>query len=125
MQDTEIGAATSLYLLCCILRIVKIKDLANTIAAALLCRIETFRPRSEAKINGYVASDGLAKECEESDNGDLKMKPDAGLLRVSVPNLSCSQSQSGCMLQQDCSGSHFALRCLVPSGILQCYLFNF
>nr|GMC93200.1 protein TRANSPARENT TESTA 9-like [Ipomoea batatas] len=121
VDDTEIGAATSLYLLCCILHIVKIKDLANTIAAALLCRIETFRPRSEAKINGYVASDGLTKECEESDNGDLKLKPDAGLLRVSVPKLSCSQNQLECKLQQDCSGSHFALRCLVPSGILQCY----
>nr|GMC93202.1 protein TRANSPARENT TESTA 9-like isoform X1 [Ipomoea batatas] len=110
VDDTEIGAATSLYLLCCILHIVKIKDLANTIAAALLCRIETFRPRSEAKINGYVASDGLTKECEESDNGDLKLKPDAGLLRVSVPKLSCSQNQLECKLQQDCSGSHFALR---------------
>ncbi|XP_019197903.1 PREDICTED: uncharacterized protein LOC109191711 isoform X2 [Ipomoea nil] len=110
VDDTEIGAATSLYLLCCILHIVKIKDLANTIAAALLCRIETFRPRSEAKINGYVASDGLTKECEESDNGDLKLKPDAGLLRVSVPKLSCSQNQLECTLQQDCSGSHFALR---------------
>jgi len=41
-------------LLCCILRIVKIKDLANTIAAALFCSPEAFIADSETKLNGYV-----------------------------------------------------------------------
>jgi len=54
IQDIQIGAITSLYLLCCILRIVKIKDLANTIAAALFCSPEAFIADSETKLNGYV-----------------------------------------------------------------------
>ncbi|KAG6741069.1 hypothetical protein POTOM_056553 [Populus tomentosa] len=53
-NDIQIGAITSLYLLCCILRIVKIKDLANTIAAALFCSPEAFIADSETKLNGYV-----------------------------------------------------------------------
>ncbi|XP_011016440.1 PREDICTED: uncharacterized protein LOC105119944 isoform X2 [Populus euphratica] len=53
-NDIQIGAITSLYLLCCILRIVKIKDLANTIAAALFCSPEAFIADSDTKLNGYV-----------------------------------------------------------------------
>ncbi|KAJ6673150.1 PROTEIN TRANSPARENT TESTA 9 [Salix viminalis] len=53
-NDIQIGAITSLYLLCCILCIVKIKDLANTIAAALFCPPEAFVADSETQLNGYV-----------------------------------------------------------------------
>ncbi|CAJ2649829.1 unnamed protein product [Trifolium pratense] len=41
-NDIQSGVVTSLYLLCCILRIIKIKDLANTIAAALSYPSEAF-----------------------------------------------------------------------------------
>ncbi|XP_045811847.1 protein TRANSPARENT TESTA 9-like isoform X12 [Trifolium pratense] len=41
-NDIQSGVVTSLYLLCCILRIIKIKDLANTIAAALFYPSEAF-----------------------------------------------------------------------------------
>ncbi|KAK7347776.1 hypothetical protein VNO80_22315 [Phaseolus coccineus] len=41
-NDMQDGASLSLYLLCCILRIVKIKDLANTVAAALFYPSEAF-----------------------------------------------------------------------------------
>ncbi|KAJ6296411.1 hypothetical protein OIU78_024293 [Salix suchowensis] len=53
-NDIQIGAITSLYLLCCILCIVKIKDLANTIAAALFCPPEAFVADYETQLNGYV-----------------------------------------------------------------------
>ncbi|KEH32539.1 hypothetical protein MTR_4g127210 [Medicago truncatula] len=45
-NDMQSGVVTSLYLLCCILRIIKIKDLANTIAAALFCPLEAFTKSS-------------------------------------------------------------------------------
>lgn len=56
IQEPSLGAVTSLYLLCCILRIVKIKDLANIVAAALLCYPEIFPESSEAKLNGDLLS---------------------------------------------------------------------
>lgn len=118
VDDTEIGTATSLYLLCCILRIVKIKDLVNTIAASLLCRIETFSHKSEPKLNGYVSSDCLMDICNGSGNGDITPKPDARLLQVSIPNLFSPQNQSGSTLHQDCSGSHFSIREALLSYII-------
>lgn len=56
MQESSLGAVTSLYLLCCILRIVKIKDLANIVAAALLCYPDIFPESLEAKLNGNLPS---------------------------------------------------------------------
>ncbi|KAL2932965.1 Protein TRANSPARENT TESTA 9, partial [Bienertia sinuspersici] len=51
LVDAELamGAVTSLYLLCCILRIVKIKDLANTIVSAFFCPQGAFVSLSKAK----------------------------------------------------------------------------
>ncbi|XP_017410424.1 protein TRANSPARENT TESTA 9 isoform X8 [Vigna angularis] len=46
-NDMQDGAAPSLYLLCCILRIVKIKDLANTIAGSLFYPSEAFTKSSQ------------------------------------------------------------------------------
>ncbi|XP_057792015.1 protein TRANSPARENT TESTA 9 isoform X2 [Salvia miltiorrhiza] len=54
VKEPSLGAVTSLYLLCCILRIVKIKDLANIVAAALLCNPDVFPEGSEAKLNGNL-----------------------------------------------------------------------
>jgi protein CLEC16A len=45
-NDIQSGVVTSLYLLCCILKIIKIKDLANTIAAALSYPSEAFAKSS-------------------------------------------------------------------------------
>ncbi|KAF3975849.1 hypothetical protein CMV_000925 [Castanea mollissima] len=58
VNEIQIGAVASLYLICCILRIVKIKDLANTIAAALFFPLEAFRQISEVKLNGYMLGHG-------------------------------------------------------------------
>ncbi|XP_027329410.1 protein TRANSPARENT TESTA 9-like [Abrus precatorius] len=63
-NDMQSGVVTSLYLLCCILRIVKIKDLANTIAAALFYPLEAFTNSS-----GGFHSDGvlLQNDCSSSN----------------------------------------------------------
>ncbi|XLT43649.1 hypothetical protein HN873_036253 [Arachis hypogaea] len=45
-NEMQSGVVTSLYLLCCILRILKIKDLANTIVAALFYPLEAFTQSS-------------------------------------------------------------------------------
>ncbi|XVF19047.1 hypothetical protein REPUB_Repub11eG0076800 [Reevesia pubescens] len=88
-SNMKIGAVTSLYLLCCILRIVKIKDLANTIAAALLYPLEAFVPNSEAKLNGYVSGNDCAHENEEPDI-DSVTSVNAGQLCLDIPNKASS-----------------------------------
>ncbi|KAK4370180.1 hypothetical protein RND71_009655 [Anisodus tanguticus] len=90
LKDTGIGTATSLYLLCCILHIVKIKDLANIVAAVLLCDIETFVPRSEAKVNGFMVNHDMPHENQDSENGGFISDSDGQSLRVLVPNISSS-----------------------------------
>lgn len=62
-NDMQFGAVTSLYLLCCILRMVKIKDLANVIAAALFCPL-AFLPKSGAKPNGCLSAHAFPHESE-------------------------------------------------------------
>lgn len=84
------------------MRIVKIKDLANTVAAALLCRVETFKSRSEAKLNGYSSGQGFPVECQKANKDED--------LQVTIPNLSGSlQSLSEDKLHHDNCGS-YALR---------------
>ncbi|XP_027919665.1 protein TRANSPARENT TESTA 9-like isoform X1 [Vigna unguiculata] len=63
-NDMQHGAAPSLYLLCCILRIVKIKDLANTIAAALFYPSKAFTNSSQG-----FHSDGILvqNDCTSSN----------------------------------------------------------
>uniref|UniRef100_A0A5B6ZMZ0 FPL domain-containing protein n=1 Tax=Davidia involucrata TaxID=16924 RepID=A0A5B6ZMZ0_DAVIN len=112
VDETKIGAVTSLYLLCCILRIVKIKDLANTVAASLFCPLEAFIPSSEAKLNGCMSGHGFPHESQKPDSADLSSEVDCGNLRVIVPGLSSStqiQSEDD-VLQHDCNGSQLALR---------------
>lgn len=93
----QTGAVTSLYLLCCILRMVKTKDLANVIAAALFCPLEAFIPHSVAKPNG----------CMSSHENEV----DAGSLRFDDPNSSStSQTHPVDFVENDCDFSHLALR---------------
>ncbi|CAN4084847.1 unnamed protein product [Withania somnifera] len=89
-SDTRIGTATSLYLLCCILRIVKIKDLVNIVAAVLLCDIETFLPRSEAKVNGFMVNYDMSHENQDSENVGFRSDSEGQSLRVLIPNVSSS-----------------------------------
>ncbi|KAL9153751.1 hypothetical protein ABFS82_10G069100 [Erythranthe guttata] len=112
VKESSLGAVTSLYLLCCILRIVKIKDLANTIAAALLCCPESVTENSEAKLNGdvlgHVSSDAASQQIDENT---LASGSDAGRLRVSIPTCNSSENlpQDG-VLVHDCGGRQFAPR---------------
>ncbi|XP_073266129.1 protein TRANSPARENT TESTA 9 isoform X1 [Populus alba] len=86
VNDIQIGAITSLYLLCCILRIVKIKDLANTIAASLFCPPEAFVPDSETKLNGHAPDHG--HEIQRTENKNV-IEVD-GCSKKILPSLSSS-----------------------------------
>ncbi|KAK4483756.1 hypothetical protein RD792_010958 [Penstemon davidsonii] len=93
INEPRLGAVTALYLLCCILRIVKIKDLANTVAAALLCRTETFTQNSEAKRNGYMSGHDSADAASRNAEINHRSESNAGSLQVTIPAPSSSQSQ--------------------------------
>lgn len=110
-SNLKIGAVTSLYLLCCILRIVKIKDLANTMAAALLYPLETFAANSEVKINGYVSGNNCTNESEEPLVDSVTLV-NAGKLCVDIPNKATSSQvhPGGIIAERDFSCSHLSLR---------------
>ncbi|XP_024016405.1 uncharacterized protein LOC18025801 isoform X2 [Eutrema salsugineum] len=59
VNDKSVDPVTSLYLLCCILRIVKIKDLANMTAATLFCPVKAFISSSLVKPNSNLAPERL------------------------------------------------------------------
>ncbi|KAJ0090946.1 hypothetical protein Patl1_14089 [Pistacia atlantica] len=68
VDENGIGAVTCLYLLCCILRIVKIRDLSNMIAAALFCSPEAYIQNFETKQNGYMPGHDFVGERQQQDN---------------------------------------------------------
>ncbi|KAL2340519.1 hypothetical protein Fmac_008459 [Flemingia macrophylla] len=110
VNDVQSGVVTSLYLLCCILRIVKIKDLANTIVVALFYPLEALATVSRGKVNGYISGRGFTSVTQEPDNDNIG-KCNAELLTVNVPNPSSSPSfLSESMSEDICSSSSLALR---------------
>ncbi|CAL8077234.1 unnamed protein product [Prunus armeniaca] len=111
VEGIQIGAAISLYLVCCILRIVKIKDLANTIAAALFCPLDAVIPKFGSKPNGYTSSCAFEHESQPPDSNNLT-KADAGILRVDVTNLSSSPQihSADVPRENDCCDFHLSLR---------------
>lgn len=108
----KIGPVTSLYLLCCILRIVKIKDLANTVAVAFLCSEDAFVSSYEVNVNGQLLSYDNFLENQHTDDASISRKGLNGGLRVFIPNPSSSfEIRSKEDIQQDClNGSNLALR---------------
>ncbi|XP_022755506.1 uncharacterized protein LOC111303477 isoform X2 [Durio zibethinus] len=110
-SNVKIGAVTSLYLLCCILHIVKIRDLANTIAVALLYPLEAFAAKSETKLNGFVSGNDCALENEEPDIYSVT-SVNAGQLCLDIPNkASSSQVQpEDIITKKKFSHSHLPLR---------------
>lgn len=68
-QDVSIDPITSLYLLCCILRIVKIKDLANITAATLFCPVKAFIASFLVKPNSSLAPERPRFGHRHQDNG--------------------------------------------------------
>ncbi|QHO50249.1 protein TRANSPARENT TESTA 9 isoform X1 [Arachis stenosperma] len=110
-NEMQSGVVTSLYLLCCILRILKIKDLANTIAAALFYPLEAFTQSSWGKFNGHISGDGFTSKTEVSENDNLNSYDP----RCSMVNAPYIPSSSGfhsahAHSQNDCSSSNLSLR---------------
>ncbi|KAI3827651.1 hypothetical protein L1987_01731 [Smallanthus sonchifolius] len=97
----KFSSVTSLYLLCSILRILKIKDLANTVAAALICSIESHFPNFEAKLNDLREDHDESHVDDEEPSGDLN----SSSMIISIPSLSTSSS-----VQHNCWGSASVLR---------------
>ena len=108
----KVGPVTSMYLLCCILRIVKIKDLANTVAAALFCPLEAFIRNFEGKLNGHMPGHSFSHENQNPDNGHRSPKVIRGSLRVTIPNLTNSSEThlEDDVMQHNFNGSQSALR---------------
>jgi protein CLEC16A len=69
VNDISVDPVTSLYLLSCILRIVKIKDLANMTAATLFCPVKAFISSSLVKPNSSLAPEGLTYVNGHPDKG--------------------------------------------------------
>ncbi|KAF7806685.1 protein TRANSPARENT TESTA 9-like [Senna tora] len=111
VNDMQSGVVTSLYLLCCILRIVKIKDLANTIAAALFYPLEAFTKHSGVKVNGHIVDHGFISGNQASDNGSLAQSDD-GRSTINDPHSSSSSGfhPENNITQNDCSSSNLAVR---------------
>ncbi|GAU38004.1 hypothetical protein TSUD_205440, partial [Trifolium subterraneum] len=110
-NDVQSGVVTSLYLLCCILRIIKIKDLANTIAAALSYPSEAFTKCSGGKFNSHISDHGFPSEYLVSNNHNLT-KSDIRHSMFNVPHSSSSSGfhPEGVLMQNDCSNSNLSLR---------------
>ncbi|KAK9099782.1 hypothetical protein Scep_023212 [Stephania cephalantha] len=111
-KGSFVGATTSLYLICCILRIVKTKDLANSIAVAFFCSPNDFIKISQYTPNGNLNGHELTPERRQLDNGSLGIEEDTGSLRVCIPNSSSSSQTSPAedVPTPHCNdGSHYAL----------------
>ncbi|MED6207563.1 hypothetical protein PIB30_036892 [Stylosanthes scabra] len=107
-NDMQSGVVTSLYLLCCILRILKIKELANTIAAALFYPLEAFTKSSWGKFNGHISGDGFTSKTEVSENDNLNSYG-PGCSTVTDPYSSGFHSDDVLSLN-NCSSSNLSLR---------------
>ncbi|CAL0325548.1 unnamed protein product [Lupinus luteus] len=117
-NEMQSGIVTSLYLLSCILRIVKIKDLANTIAAALFYPLEAFTKSCGGKFNGYISDDGFTSVSHVSDNGNVA-ESDAIHSTVNVPYPSSSSAfhPESVLNQNNCNSSNLSLREVLLSYI--------
>lgn len=93
------------------MRIVKIKDLANTIAAALFCPAEVYITNFEAKLNGYMPCRDVMHDSQMPDN-DTAIEVDSGVLRVREPDMATSSQihSQDLITENNSCGSHLALR---------------
>ncbi|WZZ02681.1 hypothetical protein YC2023_088602 [Brassica napus] len=93
--DVSIDPITSLYLLCCILRIVKIKDLANITAATLFCPVKAFIASFLVKPNSSLAPERPRFRNGHPDNGAEEADqqcPSNAVLREDGNSHVCSES---------------------------------
>ncbi|KAI6682632.1 hypothetical protein NL676_036513 [Syzygium grande] len=109
--EVKIGSVTSLYLICCILHIVKIKDLANSIAAGLFFPPEVFVANSGNKANGFLSVHELTNESKQPDNGSLGSENDRKLKAHLVDRSSGTQVHEEAAIKANVSiDSSVALR---------------
>uniref|UniRef100_A0A0R0L4J4 FPL domain-containing protein n=1 Tax=Glycine max TaxID=3847 RepID=A0A0R0L4J4_SOYBN len=101
-------------LLCCNLRIVKIKDLTNSIVVALFYPLDTFTIFSRGKVNCYISDRGLTFISQEPEDDNIA-KCNAGCLTLNVPNSSSSSGldPKSVMSKDNCSSSNLAIRLLL------------
>ncbi|CAG7900523.1 unnamed protein product [Brassica rapa] len=95
VNDVSIDPITSLYLLCCILRIVKIKDLANITAATLFCPVKAFIASFLVKPNSSLAPERPRFRNGHPDNGAEEADqqcPSNAVLREDGNSHVCSES---------------------------------
>lgn len=95
IQGVQIGATTSMYLLCCILRILKTKDLANSIAGSLFCPFDAFNLKSESKLNGHVLSSSISEDVEEVAGDSANRMAETSYSKKSLSISSEYQALSG------------------------------
>ncbi|TYK03051.1 uncharacterized protein E5676_scaffold46G001470 [Cucumis melo var. makuwa] len=112
IQGFQIGAVTSLYLLCCILRIVKIKDLANTISAAFFCPLDAFSPQPEEGLNGNMTRLCCESRSQSSGSDGIVRQPlDAESLIKEVSDSSAPKTElKDVTVKNGCPGSRLELR---------------
>ncbi|XP_068463902.1 protein TRANSPARENT TESTA 9-like isoform X2 [Phaseolus vulgaris] len=110
-NDMQDGASLSLYLLCCILRIVKIKDLANTVAAALFYPSEAFTKSSRGNFNCFISDHGFTSERQGLDSDNLtKCDTRHTMFNISYSFSSSGFHSDGVLVQNDCTSSNLSLR---------------
>ncbi|KAG7029854.1 hypothetical protein SDJN02_08197, partial [Cucurbita argyrosperma subsp. argyrosperma] len=110
-QGIQIGAVTSLYLLCCILRIVKIKDLANTISAAFFCPLDSFSPHCEGRLIENMNWLSCANRSQSSGSDSIVRQPlDAESLRKVLYSSTPKTELEGASTKNGCRGSRLDLR---------------
>ncbi|KAI0518851.1 hypothetical protein KFK09_006287 [Dendrobium nobile] len=110
---TEIGITTSLYLLCCVLRVVKTKELASSVAAALFFPPEVFIPKLEATTNGSVRDHQLSSELEKEE--EEPFSPCHSYSENKKPQGSCSWFSD---LQKNSNGLLVTLRGMLLSYVV-------
>ncbi|XP_019463422.1 PREDICTED: uncharacterized protein LOC109362230 isoform X1 [Lupinus angustifolius] len=117
-NEMQSGIVTSLYLLSCILRIVKIKDLANTIAAALFYPLEAFTKSYGGKFNDHISDEGFTSVSHVSDNGNVA-ESDAihSIVNVPCPSSSSAFHPESVLNQNNCNSSNLSLREVLLSYI--------
>jgi len=76
VQGAQIGITTCLYLLSCILRIVKTKDLATIIAATLFCSPDLFVSMRETTPNGTDPKNDASEHHRQEDPCSLAEEAD-------------------------------------------------
>ncbi|KAK4757282.1 hypothetical protein SAY87_007409 [Trapa incisa] len=109
-QEGLIGSITSLYLLCCILHIVKIKDLANVIAA-VFSQPEASIPSWGIQVNGIVTGHNCSHQRQSSGDEGASWENNVPL-RISESS-SSSDMQNNAVninIRKSSAVSHIALR---------------